>query len=154
MPASASFSQRRGHRLCSTLSATCRSPPRRQDPQPIAYRSMRVCPEDFFSTPRLLAERLTIQHRDDLRQMDQNEMFMAYLGGIRDDAATDRYLSTNLAHWAEHGFGLWMLRERETGAIIGRAVLRHLMVGGVDEVETGYGFLPAYWGRGLATEII
>ena len=26
-------------------------------------------------------------------------------------------------------------------------------VDGVDEVETGYGFLPELWGRGLATEI-
>jgi RimJ/RimL family protein N-acetyltransferase len=26
-------------------------------------------------------------------------------------------------------------------------------VGGVDEVEVGYGLMPEYWGRGLATEI-
>ena len=114
---------------------------------------MRACPEDFFSTPRLLAERLTIEHRDDLRRMDQDEQFMAHLGGIRDEAGTDRYLNSNLAHWAEHGFGVWMLRERKTGAMIGRAVLRHLMVEGTDEVETGYGFLPEFWGQGLATEI-
>jgi RimJ/RimL family protein N-acetyltransferase len=85
--------------------------------------------------------------------MDQDHQFMAYLGGIRDEAGTDRYLSSNLAHWAQHGFGLWMLRDRETGGMIGRAVLRHLLVDGIDEVETGYGFMPEFWGRGLATEI-
>jgi RimJ/RimL family protein N-acetyltransferase len=37
--------------------------------------------------------------------------------------------------------------------VIGRAILRHLDVAGVDEVEVGYGFVPEYWGRGLATEI-
>jgi RimJ/RimL family protein N-acetyltransferase len=58
-----------------------------------------------------------------------------------------------MAHWAAHDYGLWILRDRETGAVIGRAVLRHLDVGGIDEVETGYGFLPEFWGRGLATEI-
>ena len=78
---------------------------------------------------------------------------MAFLGGIRDEAGTDRYLSSNLAHWAQHGFGLWMLRDRETGAMIGRAVLRPLILDGVEEVETGYGFMPEFWGRGLATEI-
>jgi RimJ/RimL family protein N-acetyltransferase len=59
----------------------------------------------------------------------------------------------NVAHWVEHGFGLWMLRHREGGAVIGRAVLRHLDVDGADEVEIGYGFLPEFWGRGLATEV-
>ena len=59
----------------------------------------------------------------------------------------------NLAHWEKHGFGLWMLRDRRRGTMIGRAVLRHLELDGVDEVETGYGFLPECWGRGLATEV-
>jgi ribosomal-protein-alanine N-acetyltransferase len=114
---------------------------------------MSACPNDSFSTLRLLAERLTAEHWSDLRRMDQNERFMTHLGGIRDEAGTERYMNWNLAHWAEHGFGLWMLRERETGTMIGRSVLRHLEVAGVDEVETGYGFLPQFWGRGLATEI-
>jgi RimJ/RimL family protein N-acetyltransferase len=108
---------------------------------------------DSFSTARLEAERLTGDHWDDLRRMDQDEWFMAELGGVRDEAGTQAYLERNLAHWAARGFGLWMLRDRDTGGVIGRAVLRHLDVDGVDEVETGYGFLPGLWGRGLATEI-
>jgi RimJ/RimL family protein N-acetyltransferase len=108
---------------------------------------------ESFSTPRLLADRLTPAHLPELQRMDRNEQFMAHLGGVRDEAGTVSYLQRNLAHWDEHGFGLWMLRERETEAVIGRAVLRHLDVEGVDEVEAGYGLLPEYWGRGLATEI-
>lgn len=108
---------------------------------------------ELFSTARLDAERLTADHWDDLRRMDQDVRFMAELGGVRDAAGTLAYLERNLAHWAAHGFGLWMLRDRRSGAVIGRAVLRHLDVDGIDEVETGYGFLPDLWGRGLATEI-
>ena len=108
---------------------------------------------DSFSTARLDAERLMEDHWDDLRRMDQDEWFMAQLGGVRDEAGTRAYLERNLAHWTARGFGLWMLRDRDTGAMIGRALLRHLAVDGVDEVETGYGFLPDVWGRGLATEI-
>jgi [ribosomal protein S5]-alanine N-acetyltransferase len=114
---------------------------------------MRAYPDVVFSTPRLLAEPLSAEHWGDLRRMDQDEQFMAYLGGPRNEAGTDRYLKSNLTHWAQYGFGLWMLRDRETGAMIGRGVLRHLLVDGSDEVETGYGFLPEFWGRGLATEI-
>jgi RimJ/RimL family protein N-acetyltransferase len=97
---------------------------------------------DSFATPRLLAERLTPAHLPDLRRMDQNEKFMAHVGGVRDEAATLGYLERNLAHWATYGFGVWMLRDPSQGALIGRAVLRHLAVESADEVEVGYGFYP------------
>jgi RimJ/RimL family protein N-acetyltransferase len=108
---------------------------------------------DRFSTPRLLAERVTAAHWLDLRRMEENEAFMARLGGVRDTAGTVAYLDMNLKHWNDHGFGMWMLRDPATSAVIGRAILRHLDVESVDEVEVGYGFMPEYWGRGLATEI-
>jgi ribosomal-protein-alanine N-acetyltransferase len=106
-----------------------------------------------FSTPRLLAERVTAAHWLDLRRMDDDEEFMAMLGGVRDEVGTVAYFEMNVKHWADHGFGLWMLRDAISSAVIGRAILRHLDVEGVDEVEVGYGFIPEYWGRGLATEI-
>ena len=85
--------------------------------------------------------------------MDESAEFMALLGGVRDTAGTAAYLEMNVRHWAEHGFGMWMLRDAASTAVIGRAILRHLDVRGVDEIEVGYGFMPEYWGRGLATEI-
>ena len=116
-------------------------------------RGEEIAALDSFSTPRLLAERVTAAHWLDLRRMDQDEGFMALLGGVRDTAGTVAYLEMNVKHWADHGFGMWMLRDPESSAVIGRAILRHLDVEGVDEVEVGYGFMPTYWGRGLATDI-
>ena len=100
-----------------------------------------------------MAERVRAAHWLDLRRMDEDERFMALLGGVRDTAGTVAYLEMNVKHWADHGFGMWMLRDAASSAIVGRAILRHLDVEGADEVEVGYGFLPEYWGRGLATEI-
>jgi RimJ/RimL family protein N-acetyltransferase len=85
--------------------------------------------------------------------MDEDERFMGLLGGVRDEAGTVAYLEMNMKHWADHGFGMWMLRDAASSAVIGRAILRHLAVEGTDEVEVGYGFMPDYWGCGLATEI-
>lgn len=85
--------------------------------------------------------------------MDQDASFMRYLGGVRDEARTGGYLARNLAHWSEHGFGLYILRDIATAEVVGRGCLRHLLLDGVDEVEVGYGFYPDVWGRGLATEI-
>ena len=123
------------------------------DPFPRRRERCHAMSLDAFATPRLLAERLKLEHLPDIRTMDQNQLFMAKLGGVRDEEASLRYLERNLAHWAEHGFGLWVLRDRPSGTVIGRAVLRHLQVEGSDEIEVGYGFMPDYWGRGLATEI-
>ena len=105
-----------------------------------------------FSLRRLFAERLTDAHLPFLRRMDNNSGMMASLGGIRGDAETKAYLERNLAHWAQHGFGIWILRDPTSGRVIGRAGLRHLMVEATDEVELAYALLPEYWGRGLATD--
>ncbi|HYC32723.1 MAG TPA: GNAT family N-acetyltransferase [Gemmatimonadales bacterium] len=108
---------------------------------------------DTFDTERLNAERLTPAHWNDLRAMDRDALYMTHLGGVRDEAGTAAYLERNLTHWEAYGFGVWMLRDRESGEMAGRAVLRHLLVDDGDEIEVGYGFYPRWWGRGLATEI-
>ena len=105
-----------------------------------------------FSLRRLFAERLTDAHLPLLRRMDNNAQMMACLGGIRSDAETKAYLERNLAHWAQHGFGIWILRDPTTGRVMGRAGLRHLAVEVADEVELAYALLPEFWGRGLATD--
>lgn len=108
---------------------------------------------DAFATARLRAERLTADHLPELLRMHRDPAVMAHLGGVRDEEHTAAYLSRNLQHWADYGFGLWILREMGGGDPVGRAVLRHIQVEGVDEVEVGYGFYQTHWGRGLATEV-
>jgi RimJ/RimL family protein N-acetyltransferase len=61
-------------------------------------------------------------------------------------------MARNLAHWTSYGFGLWLLRTRSDGAVVGRVLLRHLDLEGRDEVETGYSLAPRCWGQGLAAE--
>ncbi len=109
-------------------------------------------PEEFVTT-RLRAERLTSGHRSALDRFHADTAVMAELGGIRDGQQTSEYLSRNLRHWQEFGFGVWMLREIEGEEIVGRTILRHLDVEGVDEVEIGFALYREFWGRGLATEI-
>jgi RimJ/RimL family protein N-acetyltransferase len=108
---------------------------------------------DSFSTARLRAERLTPDHLPELLRMHRDPAVMAQLGGVRDEDQTAAYLARNLQHWADYGFGLWVLREVGGEDPIGRAVLRHLLVEEVDEVEVGYSFYQPFWGRGLASEV-
>ncbi|WXU30231.1 GNAT family N-acetyltransferase [Bradyrhizobium symbiodeficiens] len=79
---------------------------------------------DRFVTDRLTAERLNESHLADLVARHQNPDVSRYLGGVRTPEVTTTYLATNMAHWDQHGFGLWVLRAKE-GAFAGRAGTRH-----------------------------
>jgi RimJ/RimL family protein N-acetyltransferase len=105
-----------------------------------------------FTTQRLVAEPLHDEHWGALSTMHRDPAMMASLGGVRDEPQTQEYYIRNQEHWRRNGFGLWMLRLRASGAIVGRVALRHLEVEGADEVELGYGLLSSFWGLGLATE--
>ncbi len=108
---------------------------------------------DAFATPRLHAERLRPDHLDEIRRMHADERVMATLGGVRSEEQTQAYLRTNLEHWDRYGFGLWIVRAASGDEVIGRAVVRHLDIEGVAEVEIGYALYAPWWGQGLATEI-
>lgn len=107
---------------------------------------------DRFATPRLLAERIDVRHLGDLTRMHRDERVMATLGGTRSEDESERFLCQSVEHWTRHGFGLWVLGDRQDGRFVGRAGLRHVHVGGADEVELAYALMAEFWGRGLATE--
>jgi RimJ/RimL family protein N-acetyltransferase len=108
---------------------------------------------DGFSTPRLRAERLDAGDYGEIRRMHLDADTMAALGGVQSEAQSRAYMDRNLRHWAERGFGLWIVYEQAGTTPIGRAVLRHVTVDGRDEVEVGYAFYREFRGRGYATEV-
>ncbi|MBR0784125.1 GNAT family N-acetyltransferase [Bradyrhizobium iriomotense] len=107
---------------------------------------------DHFSTSRLIAERLNESHLADLVALHLDADVSRYLGGVRSAEATKTYLDVNMAHWDQHGFGLWVLRTKD-GAFAGRAGIRHILVDGVDEIEIAYAFTRSAWRLGFASEI-
>ena len=107
---------------------------------------------DHFSTDRLTAERLTGHHLPDLVALHLDPDVSRYLGGVRSPEVTKTYLAVNMAHWDQHGFGLWVLRTKD-GAFAGRAGIRHIDVDDIDEIEIAYTFKRELWGQGLASEI-
>jgi ribosomal-protein-alanine N-acetyltransferase len=61
-----------------------------------------------------------------------------------------RTISYFIDHWKKHGFGVWAVLDKESGALIGQCGLETLEE--APEVEVLYLFDRSYWGRGLATE--
>lgn len=105
-----------------------------------------------FQTERLTAVRLAAEHLADLTDLHLDPEVSRFLGGVRSASETQAYLDANLAHWREHGHGLWVLHTAG-GAFAGRAGLRRIEVEGVVEMEIAYTLRRDLWGRGLATEI-
>jgi len=61
------------------------------------------------------------------------------------------YMETLRRHPRLLGWGVWLVRLKETGEVIGDAGFK----GNPDlsgAVDLGYGYLPGHWGRGYATE--
>jgi len=107
---------------------------------------------DHFRTNRLTAEKLRDDDLADLVALHLDPEMSRYLGGVRSAETTKTYLAANMAHWDQHGFGLWALRTKD-GEFAGRAGIRHILVDGIDEIEIAYTFKRDLWGQGLASEI-
>jgi ribosomal-protein-alanine N-acetyltransferase len=106
-----------------------------------------------FRTERLDAEPLSLSaHEQELAALHADERVMRTMGG---SAATPSraWIERNLRHGREPGLGIFVFRERESDAFVGRGAIRRIEIGGSEEVEVGYAVAADRWGRGLATEM-
>ncbi|MGZ4313686.1 MAG: GNAT family N-acetyltransferase, partial [Solirubrobacteraceae bacterium] len=64
-------------------------------------------------------------------------------------AECEAAIPAQVAHWAAHGFGVWLAWEGED--CVGRCLLKHSIVDGRGEVEIGWAVARPRWGRGIGT---
>lgn len=106
---------------------------------------------------QLLTDRLRLRpyRADDVGAMfevfgDHEVMRFSMSGGDASIAVTQARIDKLIAHQDKFGFSLWVVEDRATGAPLGDCGLKHLEDG--PEVEVGYRFAKAHWGRGYASE--
>jgi RimJ/RimL family protein N-acetyltransferase len=109
-----------------------------------------------LETPRLLLRRWNSEDLDGFAAVNAQPEVMRYIhdGRTLDRAATAERLSAYRRHWDEHGFGLYAVEIKETGALAGFTGLAvpTFLPEIMPAVEIGWRLGRAYWGRGLATE--
>jgi [ribosomal protein S5]-alanine N-acetyltransferase len=111
---------------------------------------------DEVETARMVCERHRSDHLEELLTLLRDPRVARTLtptGEPPSEAEVLDGLRTKIEHWDRHGFGLWLLRDRSTGEMIGRGGLQYTFVGGFSEVEVGWAIVPERWGQGLATEL-
>lgn len=64
----------------------------------------------------------------------------------------DELVDGDCVHWQNHGFGPWVLIEKETGAFAGRGGLAWTAVEGTAQIELPWSIEPHLHNHGLATE--
>jgi ribosomal-protein-alanine N-acetyltransferase len=119
-------------------------------------RGLRI--QERLDTARLSGRRPTPDHLDELALVVQDprvaeSLWPGSLGGPRTAAQTQERLRDQIAHWSEHGFGIWMFTDRLTGDPVGYAGPRWTEIEGRPEVEIAYAVRSDRWGEGLGTEM-
>jgi ribosomal-protein-alanine N-acetyltransferase len=111
---------------------------------------------EAVNTRRLVCERLRLEHVEELTPflVDPRVVRALWPRGelptVEDVAAG---IAAKIDHWERYGFGLWLVRDRDTGAMVGRGGLQYTYAAGLNEVEVAWAIVPERWGEGLATEL-
>ncbi|MCA9899898.1 MAG: GNAT family N-acetyltransferase [Anaerolineales bacterium] len=105
-----------------------------------------------IETGRLWLRPFTPQDAPTMHQILNGPDVLKYFPGPQTVTETqvERMIGRLLAHWQEHGCGLWAVEQRTTGALLGRCGLQRITE--TNEVEIDFILDPASWGQGLATE--
>jgi [ribosomal protein S5]-alanine N-acetyltransferase len=117
----------------------------------VTLRDLRI-----YETERMVCEALSPEHASELKPLLADPGWAARLstdGLPPAPGGTPEQLQLKVDHWDRFGFGMWLLRDRSTGATVGRGGLQHTEVEGVDEVEIAWAIAPERWRQGLATEL-
>lgn len=79
------------------------------------------------------------------------DVMYAYEQAFSDDEVKN-WLEWNLKSYAENGYGLWKLIEKQSGKIIGECGITHQIIAGESYPEIGYHLRKKYWHQGYAIE--
>jgi RimJ/RimL family protein N-acetyltransferase len=118
---------------------------------------MRASDVAAVETERLLLRRWRASDAAPLAALNADPEVMRFIGrgAVLGRGLSDDLLTRFEREWAERGFGLWAVAEREApGELLGFCGLTVPMFlpEVLPAVEVGWRFARAAWGRGLATE--
>jgi len=107
----------------------------------------------ILETDRLHLRQLSLDDADFILQLLNEPSFIQNIGdrGVRTlDDACSYILKGPVASYEKHGFGLWLVETKESGAPIGICGLIKRDV--LADVDVGYALLPQFWSQGYALE--
>ncbi len=118
------------------------------------YKRHYKIPITIAETNRLIIREITIDDLDQLYQIYSNDEITEYMEGLYENRAEEEEFTKAYIEnmYGFYGYGLWVLIEKETGKLIGRAGLSNREINDEISVEIGYVIGKEYQRRGYAYE--
>ncbi|WP_445589469.1 GNAT family N-acetyltransferase [Sunxiuqinia sp. A32] len=110
---------------------------------------------DGAETERLRIRKLELSDIAIWESFFENNDYLPYLGlDLSSDkkAQAKEWIEIQLRRYQEKRYGHHALIDKQTNQFIGQCGLLTQEIDGKTEIEIGYHILPAYWGKGYATE--
>ncbi len=112
-------------------------------------------PWTVFTTDRCIVREISTDDMDALYELYNHPDMTQYMEGLlknrEDELEFTRAYIENMYYF--YGYGLWVIIDKQTGQLIGRAGLSHREVDGVTEAELGYCIRHDYQKQGIAYEV-
>ena len=106
-----------------------------------------------LETERLLLRHLSTEDAGFILELLNEPSFIRNIGdrGVRTIEGANAYiLNGPVPSYTKNGFGLYLVKLKETGELIGMCGL--IKRDTLDDVDIGYAFLPRFWSKGYAVE--
>ena len=107
----------------------------------------------ILETERLLIRQLSTEDAGFILELLNEPSFIRNIGdrGVRTIEGANAYiLNGPVASYAKNGFGLYLVKLKETDESIGMCGL--IKRDTLEDVDIGYAFLPRFWSKGYAFE--
>lgn len=107
-----------------------------------------------LNTKRLILRPFEVCDLDSLARLAADPEVMSFIGeGLETRAKVSEGLDRAIRRWREDGMSWWVVLDRNTQMFIGRCCLQRLR-DLPNEIEVGYAFERACWGKGFAREAV
>ncbi len=111
-----------------------------------------------LETDRLMMRELVITDADGMFQLDSDPLVHKYLGEtpVKKMEEINKVIAGIQKQYLDNGIGRYATFEKSSGNFIGWSGLKFITEpenNRVNFYDVGYRFIPAYWGKGYATEV-
>lgn len=108
--------------------------------------------KNMIETERLILRPFNETDFEDLKGVWGDLETMSFYANIYSDEQMKEIISEQIQTFKEHGYGLYVVIEKENGSFLGDCGITTQDIDGVEEYEIGYRIKKEYWGLGYAPE--